>query len=198
MMSMVITPPAFSVRLRPVGDADLPILQRWDLDPSLTALMGKRFDQWSAGEWLKKVSESRCSRAWMIEANGQSVGEVELAQINRREQSAELRICIGEAECRGRGIGRATLAQTLVQAFGPLNLRTIYLRVFTTNEPAIQLYERAGFRREALMAPSARREDPAPVLLMSLSRHRWAAQHQRTGAVELGRAAVDNGPLETL
>lgn len=171
------------ILLRPVSDADLPILNRWDTDPIIAGLMGRRFDLRPAEEWLSSLRRSGLARAWMIERDGRTIGEVELAQINHRSGTAELRICIGEESFRGQGLGRAALAATLAIAFGALRLQRVYLRVFETNERAIRLYESMGFRREAVLSPSERRQDPAPVVLMTLPRHRWEAQQRQAGAV---------------
>jgi len=170
------------VELRPVEQADLDLLARWDEDPVISALMGRRFIGLSPAEWLANVRRSRSSRVWMIQWEGRPVGEVELAQVNRRRRTAEVRVCVGERDLWGRGIGTAAMSALLDQAFGPMGLESVYLRVFTTNRRAIALYERLGFRREAVLEPSLRRADPAPVLLMSLSRTRWRTM-QRVGAV---------------
>ncbi len=170
------------VGLRPVEQADLELLSRWDEDPVIHALMGRRFVDLSPREWLRNVRRSRSCRVWMIEWEGRPVGEVELAQVNRRTRTAEIRVCVGERPLWGRGIGTAAMTASLDHAFGPMGLESVYLRVFTTNQRAIALYERLGFRREGLLEPSRRRADPAPVLLMNLSRGRWLAR-QRAGRV---------------
>lgn len=162
------------VTLRPVGAADLPILQVWDADPMIIALMGRRFDDQTPEAWFRSLRGQRTCRAWIVEAGGRPVGEVELAQINWRNGTAEIRICIGEKENWGQGLGTESMVASLAHAFEQMNLKRIYLRVFDTNTRAIRLYERLGFRKEAVLAPSARRQDPAPVVLMNLTRHRWA------------------------
>lgn len=165
------------VTLRPVGMSDLPILQAWDADPAIIALMGRRFDEQTPDDWFRSIRRQRTCRAWIIEAEQRAVGEMELAQINWRTGSAEIRICIGEKELWGQGIGLEAMTHALDLSFEELKLKTVYLRVFATNTRAIRLYERLGFRKEAMLAPSSRRQDPAPVLLMNLSGHRWA--HRR-------------------
>lgn len=171
-----------SVLLRPVGAADLPILQIWDADPEIIALMGRRFGEQSADDWFRGLKKQRTVLAWIVEAGGRPVGEVELAQINYRNGTAEIRICIGEKECWSRGFGSDALIHSLGHAFEGLNLKAIYLRVFATNARAIRLYERLGFRKEAILPPSTRRQDPAPVVLMNLSRQRWRLRQQRAVA----------------
>lgn len=177
-----VLPAQPDVALRPVEQADLGLLSRWDADPVIRALMGRRFVGLTPAEWLENVRRSRSARVWMIEWEGRPVGEVELAQVNRRSRTAEVRVCVGERELWGRGIGTAAMSALLEEAFGPMGLTSVYLRVFTTNRRAIALYERLGFRPEGILEPSRRRGDPAPVLLMSLPRARWRAR-SRAGRV---------------
>lgn len=150
------------------------MLETWDADPAIIALMGRRFEAQRPEEWLRQVRRSRSSRAWVIEYAGSAVGELELAQINNRNRTAEIRICIGEAAFWGRGIGAAAMTEGLRMAFDEMGLQSIYLRVFANNERAVALYQRLGFRKEGVLQPSQRRNDPAPVVLMSLARARWA------------------------
>jgi len=166
-------------RLRPLAEEDLPVLQAWDEDPTIIALMGPKFDMLPASEWLTTLqSQHRCF-AWGIEdQTGRLIGELELDHVDWRTRSAELRICIGAEECRGRGYGTDALRTALRLAFTELALDQVYLRVFASNAPALRVYQRLGFRREAVLRPIARRHDPAPVVLMSLTRDQWAASFQ--------------------
>jgi len=167
--------------LRAVTATDLPTLKAWDNDPEIIALMGQRFGDNGAQEWFQSASTGRSCRTMAIEAmDGRLIGEVELAHLNWRVGSTELRICIGEKDCWGQGYGSDALALTLHMAFVQYGLRSVYLRVFVTNERAVHLYARTGFRTEAMLQPSTRRGDPAPVLLMVLTRDRWErVQSQR-------------------
>lgn len=166
--------------LRPIGRSDLPTLQAWDEDPEIVALMGRRFADRSADEWYRSVSAGYTCRALAIETmEGKLVGELELAQLNWRMGTTELRICLGEKEYWGRGFGGDAFRTALRLAFEGYRMRQVYLRVFMTNVRALHLYERTGFRREALLEPSTRRGDPASVLLMNLTRERWTRLQER-------------------
>jgi RimJ/RimL family protein N-acetyltransferase len=161
--------------LRPVALDDLPVMEAWDRDPAITALMGKRYEQTSVYEWYRSMHKERSSRALAIETlDGDLIGGLELADLNWRERAAELRICIGEKAYWNRGYGTDALQGALQLAFMAYRLNRIYLRVFITNERAVHVYERVGFRKEALLPPCARRQDPAPVLLMAMKSHQWA------------------------
>jgi RimJ/RimL family protein N-acetyltransferase len=173
-----------TTRMRPVSQADLPTIQSWDEDPAIIDLMGRRFSEMTAGEWFDSLSDGRC-RAWVIETHGgRMIGELELAHINWRAGSAELRICIGEKDCWNCGYGTDAIRSALRYAFERLDLEEVYLRVFASNRRAVRVYERMGFRTEAHLPPSTRRGDPSPVLLMNLPRDRW--MRMQAGADRVG------------
>ena len=67
---------------------------------------------------------------------------------------AGISICFDEAtlnnivvkkSCRGRGIG-GELLESLIDICGDLNAKTLTLEVDVSNEPAIHLYEKFGFK----------------------------------------------------
>jgi RimJ/RimL family protein N-acetyltransferase len=170
------------IALRRVSPADLAVLQAWDEDPEIEALMGRRFAATDAAEWLRAVSRGRTCRAWVIEdQEGRPIGELELAHLNWRMGSAELRVCIGERTCWNHGYGTDAIRTALAGAFGRLGLQSVYLRVFATNARAVRVYEKLGFRKQAILQPSSRREDPAAVILMNLTANSWHIRNpQRT------------------
>ncbi len=161
--------------MRPVKPEDLPFLEAWDRDPEITALMGRKFEETDVRQWYRELSASRNNRALAIETRegGRLIGELELAQLNWRTGTAELRICIGAKDCWDKGYGSDALRTALRVAFDGYELRSVYLRVYASNARAVRVYERLGFRRDAVLQPSARRDDPSPVILMTLTRERW-------------------------
>ena len=67
---------------------------------------------------------------------------------------AGISICLDEAtlnnivvkkSCRGRGIG-GELLESLIDICGDINIKTLTLEVDISNEPAIHLYEKFGFK----------------------------------------------------
>lgn len=84
------------------------------------------------------------------------VPEMELIGINRLSfihwinGTAEVGIYIGNEEFRYRGYGYKSLKLILTYAFKTLKLRKLYLKVGASNENAIHLYEKIGFKQEGL------------------------------------------------
>jgi RimJ/RimL family protein N-acetyltransferase len=160
--------------LRRVMAADLPVLYGWDVDPEIVALMGRKYADKPIEEWFRTLATDRTNRTWVIESlEGRLIGELELAQLNWRTGSAELRICIGDRDYWGHGYGSDAIRTALGAAFAVMQLRSVYLRVFVSNARAVHVYEKLGFRRQAILEASSRRQDPSAVLLMNLTRQRW-------------------------
>ncbi|WP_309666623.1 GNAT family protein [Tabrizicola sp.] len=101
-----------------------------------------------ATRWLKGLQKH--PNAWIIEADGALVGEARLDDLNPTDRRARLAIGL-HSECDlGRGIGRRAIGLVLQQAFGPLTLQRVDLRVLAYNVRAIRCYEACGFIREGV------------------------------------------------
>jgi RimJ/RimL family protein N-acetyltransferase len=93
--------------------------------------------------------------AWIIEEDGKLVGGVGLNNLNEVDRRARLAIGLFNEGHLGRGIGRKAIDLVLQQAFGPLGLHRVDLRVLSFNIRAIRCYEACGFRREGIERESA-------------------------------------------
>jgi RimJ/RimL family protein N-acetyltransferase len=163
------------VVLSPLRDADADLLFRWINDRSLVELSSPFTPvAWEDHvRWLRAVREADDVAAFGLRepTDGRLVGSSQLVGIDRVRRSAELRIRIGEAVARGRGLG--TEAVELLARFGheDLGLDRVWLEVFTTNLPAIRAYEKAGFVREGERRGAAViRGRPQDVLVMTHGR----------------------------
>jgi len=165
--------------LRPIQEADYPLLAKWGQDPELGRLLEgdypRSLDDCPA--WHRKIISSRHRQLWGIQlAAGGLIGDVELDHIAWRSGDAELRIRIGERQHWGRGYGTEAVRLLLSHAFSSLNLKRVYLRVFSFNERAIRCYRKAGFRREGMLVRRAPDGQRRTVLLMRILRDEFLRQ----------------------
>lgn len=77
-------------------------------------------------------------------------GQISLECINHRNGTAELRIVIGAAEQRAKGLGGEAIRMLLHYAFETLGLRRIELDVYADNSAARLCYLKAGFKEEGV------------------------------------------------
>jgi methionyl-tRNA formyltransferase/RimJ/RimL family protein N-acetyltransferase len=83
------------------------------------------------------------------------IGSCQLHSIDQVHRSAELQIRIGDTSERGQGYGIEAVRLLLEFAFNDLNLHRVYLHVFNTNRIALNLYEKAGFKKEGVLREAA-------------------------------------------
>lgn len=86
----------------------------------------------------------------VAEVEGLVVGQLglQVMQNPRRRHVAEIGMGVSESY-QGQGIGSALLRAALDMADNWLALRRVELLVYSSNEPAVALYERFGFEVEA-------------------------------------------------
>jgi RimJ/RimL family protein N-acetyltransferase len=106
-----------------------------------------------AERWLK--DNQNHPNAWIIEEDGKLVGGVGLNNLNEADRRARLAIGLFNERHLGRGMGRKAIDLVLQQAFGPLGLHRVDLRVLSFNIRAIRCYEACGFRLEGIERESA-------------------------------------------
>lgn len=131
--------------LRKVRDDDHIHFSKWWRDKELVSLTSGNFEEMTDQEIKKSVAlMAQNNLHWLIEADGKTVGHINLEKINGRQ--AELQIVIGEKEYWGKGVAKSAVSQVLIKAID-LGYRNIYLEVRPTNSRAIAFYKKMGFTK---------------------------------------------------
>jgi diamine N-acetyltransferase len=94
----------------------------------------------------RHVHDNR-ERRFVIEADGEPAGIVELVEIDYIHRGAEFQIIVHPAH-QGRGYAREATRRALDYAFAVLNLHKVYLVVDVENAAAIHVYRAVGFVTE--------------------------------------------------
>lgn len=167
------------VFLRPIRPSDFPKLAAWSRDREIARYVGgqypTRLEEYA--EWHRRLQSDRHSHHLAISTHDDVlIGHIELDHIAWRSGDAELRIRIGERQHWGRGYGTEAVRLLLSHAFSSLNLKRVYLRVFSFNERAIRCYRKAGFRREGMLVRRAPDGQRRTVLLMRILRDEFLRQ----------------------
>jgi RimJ/RimL family protein N-acetyltransferase len=90
----------------------------------------------------------RNGASFVIEADGQCIGQLALFHFDDVARTAALGITIGDKAYWGRGYGREALMLLLDYAFRLRNLRKVWLTVNGNNERAQRAYLACGFVEE--------------------------------------------------
>ena len=150
-----MTTPAPSVSLRPFERRHLSRTLTWTNDPELARLLN-RARQVSPDEhdrWFIALQDRDDTLIFAIEraADGEHVGNVWLADIDRCHHKAEVRVVIGGHDPLNRGCGSAALDLIARHAFGAMALHRAYAYVLAFNPRAQRAFEKAGFAVEGLL-----------------------------------------------
>ena len=144
-----------NVRLVPLDRRHLERTRAWANDPALMRLMDRARPVSTAEHeaWFRSLAErDDCSYFAIETAEGAvHVGNVWLFAIDRRHRKAELRVVIGDAAARGKGIGAEAIDRLCRHGFDELGLHRIYAYVLAINPAAQRAFERAGFSLEGTL-----------------------------------------------
>jgi len=146
-----------TLALEPLRDEDSDALFAWINDRALVELSAvfRPVTREEHDTWFAQVRARDDVLIRAIREDGRLVGTCSLLVDG---DEAELRIRIGEADARGRGLGTEAVRMLTARGFGELGLRRIWLQVFRANTRAIRSYEKAGFRPCAEEGPTLRME----------------------------------------
>jgi RimJ/RimL family protein N-acetyltransferase len=147
------------VFLRPFERDDAELYRRWRADAAPMRLAGwpdpaplslaqveARIEKLARGEREDILTFVVC-----LIADERPIGEVSLAEIDRRHGNAELGIFIGEVDEWGKGYGTDAVNAMVDFGFAEMRLERIWLEVWTENHRAHRTYEKAGFVREGTL-----------------------------------------------
>jgi RimJ/RimL family protein N-acetyltransferase len=132
------------ISLDELRDEDSDVLFAWINDRELVehSAVFRNVTRAEHEAWLARVRVREDVAIFAIREGGRLVGTCQLILDG---DAAELRIRIGEADARDRGLGREALHLLLAHGFGALGLERIWLQVFRRNARAIRAYESVGF-----------------------------------------------------
>ena len=146
---------AGGVRLVALERGHLARTRAWANDPENIRLMNRERPVTEAEHetWFESIRRRDDCAFFAVETGdpGRHVGNVWLWAIEPRHRKAEVRIVIGEAPARGRGIGSAAIDQLCRYAFEQRQLHRVYAYVLAHNPAARRAFERAGFHLEGTL-----------------------------------------------
>lgn len=149
------------VRLRPLRESDLPLLEQWWADPEWEALQQgavrprpeglstEMFRRWSSNDGPGAVGFSVEERE-----TGAFAGHVTIWGATLPERAGTLAIVLGPGFV-DRGLGRDAVRTMVRYGFLAMGLNRIELRTFAFNSRARRAYERAGFVQEGVRRQAA-------------------------------------------
>jgi len=170
------------VRLRAIERDDLPRFVQWLNDPEVRdnlelyqPLSMPQEEKWFEEILKRNIDEQPLGIEIQADESWQLIGNISFFSLDRRDQSAEVGIFIGDKKFWGKGFGTDAMKLMVSHGFMDLNLNRIHLRVFETNPRGIRSYEKAGFSHEGCLR-QARYQNGRfiDVLVMGILKDEWA------------------------
>lgn len=118
-------------------------LRWWDID-AIMPLERELFAQtaWSAGQFWSELAHVPHTREYVVARDGETV--LGYAGVYANKPTADVQTIAVAPSAQGRGVG-AALLDALKEAARTRGCTEMLLEVRADNEPAISLYQRAGF-----------------------------------------------------
>lgn len=138
------------VALGPIRRDLLPLYQRWMNDFSTTrnlSIQANPLPREKEEAWFERAATRDGDPMFTIfeKGTGRAIGNTDI-QFDSRNRTGNFGICIGEADCRGKGYGTEATRLMLDFAFTAHGIHNVMLTVYEFNRGAIRCYEKAGFK----------------------------------------------------
>lgn len=140
------------VTLRPITMDDTYLIVKWRNNPTVKEnfIFREEFTPEIHQHWMKTKVASGDVVQYIIEDSKTSlpVGSVYFQHLDKKNNSAEYGIFIGEDSARGKGLGTEAAQLFIQYGLNDLKLHRISLRVLAGNEAAYKSYLKVGFKHE--------------------------------------------------
>jgi RimJ/RimL family protein N-acetyltransferase len=137
------------VALRPVEQADVPLIHRWMNHPEIWHYMDYESPV-SLADVIEDIERSRVEGVpFTIVVGDRPIGRIGLNQFRRRDRICALYMFIGEPAFWGRGYAQDAVMALLGFAFDRWDLHQVQLWTLGDNDRALGVYKRCGFVGEA-------------------------------------------------
>ncbi len=147
----------YDVVLRPLTDADLPYLYKWNADPDVTyfteSAIGLKYDEKTVRGIYGGVSQA--ALCFAVEANGVTVGDCWLQIMNIADVRAmyppetdirRIDMCIGEKEYWNKGIGSTFIRMLIDYAFAGEHVDVLHCFCEDYNVRSERMWQKNGYK----------------------------------------------------
>jgi aminoglycoside 6'-N-acetyltransferase len=148
-----------TLTLRPALLADVPTLERWDVEPHVISAVTddpNAAEAFGEHDWREELAaQSDVSYFLIAEQDGRPIGAMQVIDPHLEpthywgEIEPNLRaldIWIGEPDCLGRGLGTLMMREALALCFAAPEVTAVLIDPLASNTRAHRFYQRLGFR----------------------------------------------------
>jgi RimJ/RimL family protein N-acetyltransferase len=130
---------------------------RWLTDRTVVRLLEVRHASHSEASLRAYIDEAIASATTLLLAirlrsDRRHIGNLKLGPIDAANRRAEIGLLIGDADCRGIGLGREAIAAATAYAFETLGLHKITAGVHEPNTASVKAFTAVGYVEEARLS----------------------------------------------
>lgn len=135
-----------SITLREIREDDLERIMDWRMDEEITRYMNTnpRLDLETQRKWLRSIQSNPDVRYWLIQADGQAAGVINLTGLQNPDGSIGWAYYMGEKRLRSIKTALSLEMSMYDYVFSVLKKRAVYSDVFSLNTGVIQLHRLCG------------------------------------------------------
>lgn len=141
-----------TVLMRPITEAELPLLLDWSADPEVLRLAGVPYHAMAPGAlktWWEVAGTDPRSFHWGLEWEGRFVGRAAIYSIDWTSRHGWTATLVGDRSVWRRGIATETIALRTEFAFRQLDLHKLKSAYADGNQGSAQAQRRAGYHQIA-------------------------------------------------
>lgn len=138
------------VKFLPIEEKHLEIIRNWRNSEEVKKylIMETYITKEMQKQWYEAIKNKEDEIHWIVEADGNLIGKVDLRKIDKINKTAEWAFYIGEKSARGTGAAVLMEYQLLEYAFCNLKLHKLNCVVLDFNTRVIELHKKFGFVEE--------------------------------------------------
>jgi RimJ/RimL family protein N-acetyltransferase len=152
-----------NVILRPITKNDTKYIVAWRNNTKVKRnfIFQEQFTDDIHNNWLDNIVNVGLAIQYIIEIKqtGKPIGSVYFRDIDKKNNTAEFGIFIGDDKERGCGYGTEATEAFIKYGLCTLKFHRIFLRVFANNSAAISTYKNAGFKQEGIFKDMVKIDD---------------------------------------
>jgi len=159
-----------------LSEEHLELVRKWRTDPEVSKYMytNPKITHEHQKKWYEKLKKDSTRRYWIIIADGEFVGVVNLYNIDLINKRCSWAYYLGETSVRGKGVGKQIELNILSYVFDDLGLNKLCCEVLAFNELVVKIHQKYGSKIEGrLQKRIYKNGEFHDVIVMGILKEEW-------------------------
>lgn len=159
-----------------LSEEHLELVRKWRMDPEVSKYMytNPKITHEHQKKWYEKIKKDSTRRYWIIIADDEFVGVVNLYNIDLINKRCSWAYYLGETSVRGKGVGKQIELNILSYVFDDLGLNKLRCEVLAFNELVVKIHQKYGSKIEGqLQKHIYKNGEFHDVIVMGILKEEW-------------------------